>query len=130
MSIRLLVADDDPLMRTLVAITLSDVADVAEAADGIEALDRLRREHFDLLLLDWDMPGCNGVEILNALRQQGCTTPVIMVTAKNERGNVLQALHANASDYLIKPFETATLRQKVKKWLATPRAEEREYHAR
>ena len=130
MSIRLLVADDDPLMRTLVAITLSDVADVAEAADGIEALDRLRGEHFDLLLLDWDMPGRNGVETLKALRKQGCTTPVIMVTAKNERGNVLQALHANASDYLIKPFETAILRQKAKKWLATPRAEKRECHAR
>ncbi|MDY0167809.1 MAG: response regulator [Thermoguttaceae bacterium] len=118
MSIRILVADDDPLMRVFANVSLTDVAETVEAADGTEALHLLREQHFGLVLLDWDMPGQNGVEILKALREQGCTTPVIMVTAKNERGNVLQAIHAGASDYLIKPFEPNILREKVEKWLA------------
>ncbi len=117
MSFCILVADDDPLMRVFATVSLTDVAEIVEAADGTEALNLLHEQHFDLMLLDWDMPGQNGVEILKALRKQGCKTPVIMVTAKNERGNVLQAVHSGASDYLIKPIEPNLLREKVEKWL-------------
>lgn len=116
MSIRILVADDDPLMRTFVAISLTDVAEVAEAGDGTEALRLLREGRFDVLLLDWDMPGANGLEILELLRAQGNDTAVVMVTAKNERAHVLQAIEAGASDYVIKPFESAVLREKVNRF--------------
>ncbi len=115
-NIRILVADDDPLMRTFVAITLTDVAEVVEAADGTEALQRLQNDGpFDLLLLDWDMPCTDGLEVLKAMRRQGCEVPVFMVTAKNERVDVLKAIHAGASDYLIKPFDSNALHHKVSK---------------
>ncbi len=115
MTLRILVADDDPLMRTLVAITLGDVAEVIEAANGSEALHLLREGRFDLLLLDWDMPGASGLEVLKTMRRQRCDTPTIMVTGKNEREQVIEAVRAGASDYLIKPFESGALYGKVKK---------------
>jgi two-component system, chemotaxis family, chemotaxis protein CheY len=133
MSIRILVADDDPLMRVFATVALADIADPLEAADGFEALQKLREEHFDLALLDWDMPGPSGVDILKTLRAEGCRTPIIMVTAKNERVDVLRAIHAGASDYVVKPFEPDVLRQKATKWLAAklkkPHAEKQLSHA-
>lgn len=120
MAIRILIADDDPLIRVFMTVSLTDIAETTEAMVGVEALQLLSEQQFDLVLLDWDMPGRNGVEILAAIRSQGCPTPIIMVTAKNERGNVLQAVHFGASDYLIKPFEPTILRDKVKTWLSKP----------
>ena len=117
MNVRLLIGDDDPLMRVFVSVALGDFADTVEAANGIEVLDLLREQHFDLVLLDWDMPDCDGLAVLTTLRERECPTPIIMITAKNERGNVLQAVHSGASDYLIKPFEAASLREKVQKHL-------------
>jgi two-component system, chemotaxis family, chemotaxis protein CheY len=119
MTVRILVADDDPLMRTLMTIGLVDVAEVVEAADGTEVLQLLRDGRFDLLLLDWDMPGTNGLEVLRTIRQQGCQTPIIMVTGKNERVDVLNAIYAGVSDYLIKPFDIDTLYRKVQKGCAS-----------
>ena len=66
MSIRILVADDDPLMRVLVGISLADIAETVEAADGDEALRLLSESEFDLVLLDWDMPGPDGLQVLRA----------------------------------------------------------------
>lgn len=115
MNLRILVADDDPLMRTLVAITLSSEGEVVEAGDGNEALHLLREGRFDLLLLDWDMPGVSGLDVLKTMRRQGCDTLTIMVTGKNEREHVIRAVQAGVSDYLIKPFESDVLYGKVKK---------------
>ncbi len=119
MNLRILVADDDPLIRTLVAITLGEIAEVIEAGDGNEALHLLREGRFDLLLLDWDMPGVSGLEVLKTMRRQGCDTPTIMVTGKNEREHVIKAVQAGVSDYLIKPFESDTLYGKVRKVCAS-----------
>lgn len=115
MSVRILVGDDDPLMRVFVSVALGDFADTVEAANGIEVLELLREQRFDLVLLDWDMPDCDGLAVLKTLRERECPTPIIMITAKNERGDVLQAVHSGASDYLIKPFEPDVLREKVQK---------------
>jgi two-component system, chemotaxis family, chemotaxis protein CheY len=110
---RILIADDDPLMRVLVAVSLADFAEIVEAADGREALNLLRTSHFDLLLLDWDMPDHDGLEVLRIFRTWGNITPAMLVTAKSERADVVNAIRAGASDYIVKPFETQTLRQKV-----------------
>ena len=111
----MLIADDDPLMRVLVTVSLADMADTVEAASGDEVLRLLREKDFDLVLLDWDMPGPDGLQILRAVRAGGSRMPIIMVTAEAERGQVLKALNAGASDYVIKPFEIESLREKVEK---------------
>ena len=116
MSIRILVADDDPLMRTFAVVSLGDIAETVEAADGDEALALLKESEFDLVLLDWDMPGPDGLDVLKTVRALGLRIPIIMVTGQAERVHVLKAIHAGATDYLIKPFESGVLREKVEKF--------------
>jgi len=115
MSIRILVADDDLLMRTLITVSLSDIAETIEASDGGQAMTLFEENEFDLIILDWEMPGMSGLDVLKAIRARRSRVPIIMVTAKAEREQILQALHVGASDYLIKPFEIDALREKLKK---------------
>jgi two-component system chemotaxis response regulator CheY len=123
MNIRILVADDDRLMRTFVAVCLQDIAEIRQAGDGAEALIGLEQADIDLVLLDWDMPAPDGLAILKILRARGFRKPVVMVTAEAGRLRVLEALHAGASDYLVKPFESASLRRKVEKFCQPAAAE-------
>jgi two-component system chemotaxis response regulator CheY len=116
MTTRVLVADDDPLMRTLVAVSLADIAETRQAADGVETLIALENADVDLLVLDWDMPAPDGLAVLKTVRSRGLRIPVIMVTAEADRTRVLEAIGAGASDYLIKPFDSTTLREKVKRF--------------
>ena len=115
---RALVADDDQLMRTLITLTLGTVGitDVVETGSGEEALRLFAERPFDLILIDWYMPGRSGLDVLRTIRVWGFEVPVIMVTAEAERGQVLQAIQAGATNYLIKPFEADTLRAKVEKY--------------
>ncbi len=112
---RILISDDDPLMRTFVAVCLQDFATILQAGDGAETLSALKQADVDLLLLDWDMPAPDGLAILKLIRARGFRIPVIMVTAEAGRSRVVEALQAGASDYLIKPFEAMALRGKVQK---------------
>ena len=64
----MLIADDDPLMRVLVTVSLADIAETIEAADGDEVLRLLNERDFDLVLLDWNMPGPDGLQVLRAVR--------------------------------------------------------------
>ena len=116
MSLRILIADDDRLMRTLVAMCLQDIAEIRQAGDGAEALSELKKADLDLLLLDWDMPPPDGLAVLKIARSQGFHMPIIMVTAEASKQRVLEAIQAGASDYLIKPFEPSALREKVTKY--------------
>jgi len=113
---RVLVADDDPLMRTLIVVSLGSALEATEAADGDEALTQLEQNRFDLAIIDWDMPGTNGLDVIKTIRANGSQVPIIMVTAKAEREQVVQALRAGVSDYLIKPFDSSVLREKLDKF--------------
>lgn len=119
MNTKVLIADDDPLMRTIIVVSLGEAAEVVEAADGDEALSLLEQNEFDLIFLDWDMPGANGLEVLQTIRARGCSMPIIMVTAEAKREQILKAIRAGASDYLIKPFESEALREKLEKHYPT-----------
>lgn len=116
---KVLVADDSDITRKLVIRLLNvlGVTDVLEADDGDEALRLFARHDVEVVLTDWRMPGKSGLELLRDLREQDATVPVIMVTTESEKEHVLQALQAGVSDYLVKPFETDVLRQKLVKFL-------------
>ena len=114
---RVLVADDSSTMRKIILRSLQavGVTDVAEAADGTEAIAMFKPGDFDMVLTDWNMPGLNGLEVLQQIRAQDPKIPVIMVTTEAEKSRVLQAIQAGVTDYLVKPFTADTLREKLEK---------------
>lgn len=118
-----LVADDEDFLRLLVVETLRGYR-VVEARDGDEALARARETTPDLILLDWMMPGRNGLEVLRALRADAATrdVPVLMVTAKVGAAERAALQAAGASGFLAKPFGTAALRARVDELLGADAA--------
>ena len=124
MNMNVLVADDSSFIRALIVDTLRDlgVTDIKQAADGREALTVFRRQEFDLIVIDWQMPRMSGLEVVEAIRAAGHQMPILMVTATGTaRENVIDAVRMGVSDYLLKPFNPATLRDKLAKYcLAMP----------
>ena len=116
----ILVANDDPTCRKIVALRLRKLGDitVAEAADGNEALAMLKRSHFDGLIVDWQMPGHSGLEIVREIRKAAVAMPLLMVTGESDKDRVVEAIRAGVTDYLIKPFDTDSLQAKLEKFVA------------
>ena len=102
---RILVVDDEAGVRDLLtdALHLQGYA-VTTAPDGLEALNLLRRERFDLVVSDVNMPKLDGFELLSKLRGNGDSTPVLLLTARDTRQDVTHGLREGADDYLTKPF--------------------------
>lgn len=115
---RILVADDDATSRKLLVRILSRAGYVCtEASDGIEALAALRAEPPSLLLLDFDMPGMDGAEVLKQLRQDAeaaiAQLPIIMLTGHGGEESEVSCLEAGADDFVTKPINEAVLRARI-----------------
>ena len=117
MSTRVLVADDSSTMRKIILRSLNAVGvpSAVEAADGEEAVKLFSPGDFDLVLTDWNMPGKNGLEVIQEIRSRDPDIPIIMVTTEAEKTRVLEAIQAGVSDYLVKPFTADALREKLEK---------------
>jgi two-component system chemotaxis response regulator CheY len=117
MSVRVLVADDSGTMRKIILRSLQavGVTNTTEAADGAEAIAKFKPGLFDLVLTDWNMPNKTGLDVVREVRAQDPRIPIIMVTTEAEKARVLEAIQAGVSDYLVKPFTSETLRQKLEK---------------
>ena len=115
MSMRVLVVDDDKSMRELVVRLLNaiGISEIVEASDGEQALVLFEQEEFDLVVIDWEMPGRTGVEVIRVIRTKGCQVPILMVTVRTEKEEVLEAIQAGATDFLAKPFKADVLREKL-----------------
>ncbi|HEX7900932.1 MAG TPA: response regulator [Planctomycetota bacterium] len=119
---RILLVDDSRATRMIVRSTLQSMGletlEILEAADGEEGLELLRNEklEIDLVLADWDMPRMDGVTFLKQLRVVAPfrEIPVIMVTSQSSRDKVTEALRLGAKDYVIKPFSSAVLLEKIR----------------
>ena len=119
MNAKVLVADDSGTMRKIIIRSLNAVGikDIVEAADGDEACTLFQEEQFDLVLTDWNMPGKTGLEVVQTIRATGSKVPIVLITTEGEKSRVLQAIQAGVSDYLVKPFEADSLREKLEKHL-------------
>jgi two-component system phosphate regulon response regulator PhoB len=107
-----LVCDDEPVLRMLVRATLDDGRyTILEACDGEQALERVRADHPDVILLDMMMPGRSGSEVLLELRRnpETAATPVIMLTARAQAADREAMDLAGATHYLTKPFSPVGL---------------------
>ncbi|MCA9247704.1 MAG: response regulator, partial [Planctomycetales bacterium] len=97
------------------SLTAVGVPEAVEAADGQEAVDLFEPGKFDMVLTDWNMPNKNGLEVIQEIRKVDAKVPIIMVTTEAEKSRVLEAIQAGVSDYLVKPFNADTLREKLEK---------------
>ena len=88
-------------------------AQFEEAADGLDALSKVGAFQPDLILLDWNMPRMNGIDFLKSFRQTNKATPVIMVTTEAEKEQVVEAIKAGVTNYLVKPFTREQLSQRI-----------------
>jgi two-component system OmpR family response regulator len=105
---RVLIAEDDDRLRTLLDQALSEAGwDVEAVADGTTAYTRALPGGvpYDVLLLDWMLPGLDGVTVCRRLREAGVPTPVLVLTARSQLPDRVSGLDAGADDYLTKPFE-------------------------
>jgi two-component system, chemotaxis family, chemotaxis protein CheY len=115
----LLIVDDSSTMRRVLRGCLlrygAAEANLAEASQGLEALDRLKARPFDGVLADWNMPECDGLELLARMRQLPGyeRTPFIMITSESGREDVIQAIRAGVTDYVAKPIDPAALSKKL-----------------
>lgn len=116
---RILVVDDFQTMRRIVINLLRQLGftNVVEASDGMLALEKVRDDNIDLVVSDWNMPNMSGMEFLRALRtdEKYKNLPFIMVTAEGKKENVIAAVQAGVNNYIVKPFNAATLKEKLTK---------------
>jgi two-component system chemotaxis response regulator CheY len=118
-NMRFLVVDDFSTMRRIVRNLLKELGftNVDEAEDGQVALHKLKTQHFDFVVSDWNMPNMTGIELLKAVRAEPLLKdlPFMMITAEAKRENIIEAAMAGASGYIVKPFTAATLEEKMGK---------------
>lgn len=118
-SLKILVVDDFATMRKVVRNLLKQggYENVVEAEDGVAALRILKSTKIDFVISDWNMPNMTGIDLLKAVRADAETakTPFLMVTAEALQENVLAAVKAGVSNYIVKPFTAEVLSEKINK---------------
>lgn len=116
-----LVVDDFSTMRRIVKNILRDLEfkNVLEAEDGTAAVNVLKSQKVDVIVSDWNMPKMTGLELLKYVRADSNLKdmPFLMITAESQKENVVEAVKARVSNYIVKPFTAATLGEKLAKIL-------------
>lgn len=117
LSMPVLVVDDYKTMIRIIRNLLKQLgfSDVDDAADGTEALGKMRQKKYGLVISDWNMEPMTGYELLKEVRtdESLSRTPFIMVTAESKTENVIAAKKAGVNNYIVKPFNAATLKSKI-----------------
>jgi two-component system response regulator RegX3 len=115
---RILVVEDEPAISDAVAYALREAGyDVDAVGDGAEALERARRQTYDLMVLDLLLPGLPGIDVCNTLRAEHSDLPIVMLTARDAELDRVHGLDSGADDYVTKPFSVAELVSRVRSHL-------------
>ncbi|HCC53585.1 MAG TPA: response regulator [Desulfobulbaceae bacterium] len=119
LNMKILVVDDFATMRRIIKNILTQLGfkNIIEADDGSTALVVLKSEKIGLVISDWNMPKMTGLDLLKAVRADASmtNTPFIMVTAEAQQDNIILAVKAKVSQYIVKPFTAETLSEKLNK---------------
>jgi two-component system chemotaxis response regulator CheY len=114
---KFLVVDDSLTMRRIVVNALKSLGyeSVIEAADGKEAVGKLASEGADFVITDWNMPEMNGLDLVRWIRgnDQFTNLPVLMITTRGNKDDVIEAMKARVNNYIVKPFTPAGLKEKI-----------------
>lgn len=112
-----LIVDDMKTIRVKLKqiCTQMGIATVYEAADGAQALEILKTMSVDLVLSDWNMPNMTGIELIQEVRkmEKFADLPVIFITAEDQKENILKSIMSGVTDYIVKPFPDAIVKQKI-----------------
>lgn len=118
-NMKILIVDDFSTMRRIIKNLLRDLGfnNTNEADDGTSALPMLQGGEYDFLITDWNMPGMQGIDLLKAVRSDAKLSdmPVLLVTAEAKKDQIVMAAEAGVNGYIVKPFNAATLEEKIKK---------------
>jgi len=120
-NMKILVVDDFSTMRRIIKNILRQLGftNIIEADDGSTAWETLNKEKIDFVISDWNMPNMKGIDLLRKVRQSEDlgNMPFLMVTAEAQQENLIEAVQAKVSNYIVKPFTAETLGQKMTKIL-------------
>lgn len=118
---KFLVVDDSPTMRRIVCNALQEIgySEMTEAEDGEDALKKLNADPVDFVITDWNMPNMNGLDLAKSIRQdaQMGSLPILMVTTRGMKEDVIEAMQAEVNNYVVKPFTPDVLEEKIDKVL-------------
>ena len=118
-NMRVLVVDDFSTMRRIIKNILRQLGfnNVVEADDGTTAWDVLNKDKIDFVISDWNMPQMTGIELLRKVRasEEFAYMPFLMVTAEAQQENIIEAVQAKVSNYIVKPFTAEVMKQKIDK---------------
>ena len=118
-NMKILVVDDFSTMRRIVKNILRQLNfnNIVEADDGSTALDILQKDKIDMVVSDWNMPKMTGIDLLRKVRasEEFGDLPFLMVTAEAQQENIIEAVQAKVSNYIVKPFTAETMKQKIDK---------------
>ena len=118
-NMKILVVDDFSTMRGIIKNFLRDLGytHITEAEDGSTALPMLQTGSYDFLITDWNMPGMNGLELIQSARSNHklAALPILMVTAEAKKDQIVAAAQAGINGYVVKPFTANTLKEKIDK---------------
>lgn len=121
-NMRVLVVDDFSTMRKIIKNILRQLGftNIVEADDGSTAWEVLNKDNIEFIVSDWNMPTMSGIELLRKVRgsEEYADIPFLMVTAEAQQENIIEAVQAKVSNYIVKPFTPETLGQKIDKIFA------------
>jgi DNA-binding response OmpR family regulator len=119
---RVLVAEDDPGLRDVIVLGLQDSGYHVDSVDrGDDAIDQLKWYEYDVAIIDWRMPGAEGIDVVKWARSQGRPTALLMLTARDAPADRIRGLDTGADDYLVKPFDFGELLARVRALQRRPR---------
>ncbi|MDK2957353.1 MAG: two-component system, chemotaxis family, chemotaxis protein CheY [Desulfovibrionales bacterium] len=122
-NMRVLVVDDFATMRRIIKNILRQIGftNIVEADDGTTAWETLNKDNIEFIISDWNMPKMSGIELLRKVRasEEFSDLPFLMVTAEAQQENIIEAVQAKVSNYIVKPFTPDTLGQKIEKIFAS-----------
>jgi len=119
---RVLVAEDDPGLREVLVLGLEDHGYYVDAVErGDDAIDQLKFYDYDVAVIDWRMPGAEGIDVVSWARRHGKPTALLMLTARDAPPDRIRGLDAGADDYLVKPFDFGELLARIRALQRRPR---------
>ncbi len=123
---RYLVVDDARTMRRIVVSSLASLGfdGIVEAENGLDALEKLKTNKVDFIITDWNMPVMNGLDFIKNVKSDPLysSIPILMVTTRGNKEDIVAALRAKVDNYVIKPFSASTLKSKIEDVMAKKQA--------